>query len=125
MEARKPDCQTCANLIRLCSGLDFFPSDVEVRRLLVDRLHRSAKSHDHAKAMVDRWLETQTVAPKVRDLIRLASEVRIDEDLPMGCEVCGGEPFVVTDRGAQRCRCARGRALKAREPGERTVGTGD
>jgi hypothetical protein len=120
MEAGNTNCQDCANYIRLCSGLDFFPSDVEVRRLLVERLHRSAKNHGHAKAMIERWLDTQTVAPKVVDLIRLAGEVRIEmSNLPKGCEICSGQPFVVTDRGAQRCGCARGEALKAMEVSER------
>ena len=118
MEAGKTSCQVCAALIRLCSGLDFFPSDVEVRRLLVERLHRSAKNHDHAKAMIERWLDIQTEAPKAVDLIRLAGEVRIEiANLPKGCEICCGHPFVVTDRGAQRCMCARGQALKAMDLG--------
>src|SRR5690242_7130247 len=65
MELGKGSCAACTALIRLCSGLDFFPVDAEVRKLLVERLHRLARNHDHAKLMVDRWLETQTAAPKV------------------------------------------------------------
>jgi hypothetical protein len=107
------NCDTCAYLIRICGGLDFFPSDVEVRRLLVDRLHNLATNHEHAKAMIDRWLETETVAPKVADLVRLATQLRSGPALPDGCNLCNGEPYVVVEeRGAARCTCARGEALR-------------
>ena len=126
MEAHKPSCQTCAGLIRLCGGLDFFPSDVEVRRSLVECLHRAAKNHDHAKAMIEHWLETKTVAPKMADIVRLAREVQNGvESLPTGCEICCGQPFVVTDNGARRCTCKRGQALWARELAERAARGGN
>jgi hypothetical protein len=114
MELNKGGCSTCTSLIRQCAGLDFFPQDVQVRKLLVERLHRLARNHDHAAAMIDRWLETQTAAPKVADLVSLAGDVRTDaKALPTGCEVCGEELWVVTDRGARRCGCARGLELRA------------
>jgi hypothetical protein len=126
MEARKPNCPFCTSLIRLCSGLDFLPSDVEVRRLLAERLHRVAKNHDHAKAMIDHWLDTQTEAPKVADIVRLAGEVQSGvERLPPGCEICCGQPFVVTDQGARRCTCKRGQALRAMELAGRADRAGD
>lgn len=117
MELGKSSCATCAGLIRLCGGLDFFPADAEVRKLLVERLHRLARNHDHASAMIERWLETQTVAPKVADLVSLAATLRSGElgTLPAGCDVCNGELWVITDRGAKRCSCARGQALRAKE----------
>lgn len=113
MEPGKHNCATCAGLIRLCSGLDFFPADAEVRRLLVERLHRLANSHEHARAMVERWLDTQTAAPKVADLVELATTVCSEprSALPAGCDRCDGAWFVVTDQGAARCTCARGQAL--------------
>jgi hypothetical protein len=43
MDPGKGNCATCAGLIRLCRGLDFFPADAEVRRLLIERLHAFAK----------------------------------------------------------------------------------
>jgi hypothetical protein len=95
MEPVKGSCATCTGQIRLCGGLDFFPTDAEIRRLLVDRLHRLAKDHQHAKAMIDRWLETETVAPKVADLVRLAAQVRMAPPLPDGCDRCNGEPYVI------------------------------
>lgn len=120
MEA-KDTCATCAALIRLCAGMDFFPADAEVRRLLVGRLHRLAKNHDHAKAMINRWLDTQTAAPKVADLVALAGEVPSTPgaSLPAPCEECaanGGNWRVVHRGGAEgmdRCLCARGVALRA------------
>lgn len=116
MEPGKGNCATCAGLIRLCSGLDFFSADAEVRRLLVERLHRLAKDHQHARAMIDHWLDTQTVAPKVADLVTLASRVRSGSDaLPAGCEICNGEYWVIGERGADRCTCPRGQALRQME----------
>jgi hypothetical protein len=117
---RLDNCKTCAGLIRLCCSLDFFPTDPEVRGLLIERLHRLAKDHHHAKDMIDRWLDTQTVAPKVANLVELAGTVRAaSQVLPAGCDVCQGEPWVVNDRGAARCVCARGQAL--REMGRRNA----
>jgi hypothetical protein len=116
MEIGKGNCATCKGLIRLCGGLDFFPADPEVRLLLVERLHRLAKNHDHAKAMIDRWIETQKAAPKVADLVGLSAEVRSDkEPLPTGCEICNGEPWIATDRGAKRCSCIRGQTLRTKD----------
>lgn len=112
MEPAKGNCEKCKGLIRLCSGLDFFPADPEVRLLLVERLHRLAKDHRHAKAMIDRWLDTHTVTPKVADLVSLAAEVGISQGLPDGCDMCNGEPFVVHGQGATRCTCPRGQALR-------------
>jgi hypothetical protein len=113
METGKSNCQTCTSLIRLCGGLDYLSPDVEVRKMLVERLHRYARDHDHAKAMIERWIETQTTAPKVADLKALANEVRSDADsLPEGCRICNGQPWITTERGATRCVCARGIALR-------------
>lgn len=117
MELGKSSCATCAGLIRLCGGMDFFPQDSEVRKLLVERLHRLAKNHEHATSMIEHWLETQTVAPKVADLVNLAATQRSSQigTLPAGCDICNGELWVITDRGAKRCSCARGQALRAKE----------
>jgi hypothetical protein len=113
METGKWNCSTCTGLIRLCGGLDYFPPDVEVRKMLVERLHRLAKHHDHAKAMIERWIDTQTTAPKVADLVGLANDVRSDAaTLPEGCRTCNSRPWIVTNRGAGRCACERGRALR-------------
>ena len=116
MEIGKTTCGTCAGLVRLCGGLDFFPADVEVRKLLIERLHRLAKNHDHAKAMIERWLDAQVAAPKVADLVSLAATVQTGQKaLPEGCEWCNGDPWIVTDRGAMRCSCARGQELRAKD----------
>lgn len=127
-------CASCANLIRLCSGLDFFPADVEVRRLLVEALHCLAENHQHAKSMVSRWLETETIAPKVANFVALAAQVRNGPSLPDGCGICDGAPFVIRDyefggtcySGAARCTCERGEALRqldrARESQETVQG---
>jgi hypothetical protein len=112
MEPGKDNCPVCAGLIRLCAGLDFFPADLEVRWLLVRRLHGLAKDHQHAKAMISRWLETEVLAPKIANLVSLAAQVRIGPALPAGCDICGGQPFVVNEFGAGRCTCARGQALR-------------
>ena len=116
MEPGKGTCATCMGLIRLCGGLDFFPGDAEIRKLLVERLHRVARNHEHAKRMIDHWLETQTAAPKVADLVSLAGAVRSEEKaLSAGCDICNGEPWIVTERGAKRCGCARGQELRAKD----------
>jgi hypothetical protein len=117
MELGKGTCGTCAGLIRLCSGLDFFPTDIEVKKLLIERLHRVARNHEHATAIVEKYLETETVAPKVADFVKLSSQVlgTIRGQLPSPCDICSrdGGYFVATVRGAKRCSCARGLALQA------------
>ncbi len=117
MEATNHGCATCANLIRLCSGLDYFPADDKVRGLLAERLHHFARDHSIAKAIIDHWLDNKTVAPKVADLIDLAQRFNRGSGLPDGCDHCHGEPFVIRegDKGriAVRCSCARGQALRA------------
>ena len=106
------NCETCKRLIRSCSGLDYFPADPEVRTLLISRLHCLAKDHQHAAAIVDRWLDTHREAPKVADLAGLAAEIRASPGLPAGCEDCAGAPFVITEAGGRRCSCLRGQALR-------------
>jgi hypothetical protein len=129
METSKHVCDTCTTLVRLCSGLDYFPADIELRRLLVERLHRLAVDHDHATAMIERWLERETAAPKVADLVALAAEVKTKQELPAGCDICGGDPWILTKRGAARCGCGRGRVLRdadrrrAESAARPTVGT--
>ena len=116
MEPGKRNCENCKRLIRLCGGLDFFPQDQEVQCLLVERLHRLAKDHEHARRMIDRWLDTHTAAPKPADLLALANELRsTGHALPDPCEQCRafGGNWRVTDRGAERCTCSRGQALAA------------
>jgi hypothetical protein len=111
--------------------MDFFPKDPDIRTLLVERLHKLAADHQHAKSMIDHWLENQTAAPKVSDLVGLASLVKNKSNTsayPSGCERCatpqggGGfghqltwEPFVEARNGSGfvRCSCPRGRALLA------------
>lgn len=106
-------CEACTKLIRLCSGLDFFPADPEVRRLLIDQLHRLAKDHQHAQAMVYRWLETEKIAPKVADLVGLSNQVRAaSQEMPAGCSNCNGDPWVMGPKGMRRCDCDRGQALR-------------
>lgn len=117
MDSGKGSCTVCGGLIRLCGGLDFFPVDVEIRRLLVERLHRLARDHKHAGRMIDHWLDTQAAAPKVADLVSLSNNVRSEQAaLPDACDACHGEPWIVPDeRGARRCECARGHALAAKD----------
>jgi hypothetical protein len=113
-------CRTCAGLVRLLSGLDYFPADAFLREQLMEWLHSSAVDHAHASAMIDTWLRTRRDAPKVADLVALGHEVPPPTgELPKGCEICNGEPFVARNvQGgtcADRCSCARGRTLRARD----------
>ena len=124
MQPTKGTCETCRQLIRNCASMDFFPADTQIRTLLIDRLHRAARDHDHARKMIDLWLETATAAPKISDLVSLAGQVRSSggDSLPAACATCSGPPtgygglfvFVQTDRGeaTARCDCDRGRALQ-------------
>lgn len=115
MEPGKGNCETCKRLIRLCSGLDYFPADPEVRLVLIELLHYFARDHERAKAMIYRWLETETVAPKIANLASLATEARNADKLPDGCGVCRGDYWIVVDGFAHRCECARGQALRQME----------
>lgn len=49
---------------------------------------------------------------------------RASQVLPAGCDTCCGAPFVVYDRGAGRCGCPRGQALRQMDQrrGERPQG---
>jgi hypothetical protein len=102
----------CSSLIRLCSGLDFFPPAGEVRDLLVDTLRRVAMNDNHAERIISRWLEAERRAPAVTDLIRLAGEVPLsDQPAPRPvnphCDACLGLGFYFVQRdgyeGAGRC----------------------
>ncbi len=125
LEPAKNSCTTCAGLIRLCAGLDFFPVDPAIHELLVERLHRLAKDHGHARAMIGCWLDTETVAPKIADLVQLASVVPSPESpdgLPTACDTCkeSGGYYVIVDyphglTAAARCTCARGQRLRERD----------
>jgi hypothetical protein len=121
-------CATCTALIRLCSGLDFFPSDAEVRALLIDRLHRLSGNHDRARRMIDSWLNSNRVAPKIVDLVELAAHLPQSETttLPAPCDACapfGGTHRLVAQEGfldsLGRCVCARGQALRAMDAANR------
>jgi hypothetical protein len=117
----------CAELIRRCAGLDFFPSDMVVREVLVDALQRHAASDAHAERIVRQWLENERKAPMPADIVQLARDVSPDADgnVPGGCQECRGEPFVVSETdgrsGARRCSCERGRFLQAKDD-ERRLG---
>ena len=60
-------CKVCARPIRLCQGMNFFPSDPIVWDLLGERLHRFARDHEHAKFIIDHWIDNEVDAPKVVD----------------------------------------------------------
>ncbi len=127
MEPRNFNCAECKRLVRLCSGLDFFPADPEVRMMLIERLHCLAASHEHARRMIDRWLERKTMAPKVSDLVGLAAEVSSrTETLPGPCDLCrphAGNWQVVERRGEEfmsRCDCPRGKALQQADANRET-----
>jgi len=84
-------------------------------RALVAKLHRVAADHREAAEMIEHWLDTQTVAPKVADLVRMAEERKNRVQLPR-CSICHGQRWVVIDesRGAGRCSCAKGLAIPGR-----------
>jgi hypothetical protein len=84
---------------------------VKQLRNLAEHLHALAKDHDHATAMIHTWLRTQTRAPRVVNLVNLAATVPSSPRLPGGCNLCHGDLWVITDRGAARCTCVRGKAL--------------
>jgi hypothetical protein len=49
---------------------------------------------------------------------------RASQVLPAGCDICRGEPFMVDERGATRCTCPRGQALRQMERGRAAVPQG-
>ncbi len=78
---------------------------------------RVARARQHfIGCMIHRWLENETIAPKVANLAALAAQVWNGPALPDGCELCGGGPLVVREypggyTGGARCTCPRGQAL--------------
>jgi hypothetical protein len=99
----EPTKRRCAELIRLCSGLDFFPKDAVVRDRLIDTLQRLTVSDDHATRVIDRWLERERRAPLVSDLVALAAEVNPTVNrvvlLNYGCPECEGTGFQIVSKG--------------------------
>jgi len=111
----------CAELIRLCTGLDFFPADAPARELLVETLRRRADSDEHAERIIDRWIETERKAPVPADIVQLARDIPLGAEgaIPGGCPECQGQDWVVQETkehsAAGRCSCPRGRFLMARD----------
>lgn len=93
----------CAELIRLCAGMDFFPSDKSVREHLVNTLARVAASDNHAERMIDRWLERERKAPQIADLHALGQEVnrtpvQTARRVNRNCESCKGTGFTIVQK---------------------------
>jgi hypothetical protein len=103
----------CTELIRLCTGLDFFPSDKPVRDLLIATLYRVAASDEHATRIIENWLEREHRAPLVADIVALSSElnrtpVQTVRTFNTSCEVCRGSGWKIVSgpygfTGAMRC----------------------
>ena len=130
-----PAMKFCAEQIARLRQFPTFPKSPIGQKELVHTLHRYAKSEDHCKRIVDRACisgrldeagEPTAFCPVAGDLVRLAGEVPIAQEVPPGCEYCAGTgwisvPRVYTDPisgrvistdHARRCDCARGRHLR-------------
>jgi hypothetical protein len=89
----------CGELIRLCSGLDFFPKDGTICDLLVGTLQRVAVSDSHAERIINSWLERERKSPTVSDIVNLAGQVpagsgrKVNRD----CELCEGMGFMIVN----------------------------
>ena len=85
----EPNRKAFLEQIRRLAGLDFFPKEEVAIRELFHALWDAAKSIDHAKRILDRWLASETKAPTPSEIRVLASQVPIvAEPPPPGCDDC-------------------------------------
>jgi hypothetical protein len=98
----EPNRKAFLEQIRRLAGLDFFPKEEVAIRELFHALWDAAKSIDHAKRILDRWLASETKAPKPSEIRVFESQVPIvAEPPPPGCDDCrptGGMAFLRTKR---------------------------
>ncbi len=105
-----------------------------VRGELLRALERNASSDRQATQIVDLLMEGKfrPVPSEIRDA---AEKVPGKEPLPDGCDICGGEPWVMVERlvyefpqahptlrgkqymasGAARCTCAKGQYFRIKD----------
>lgn len=110
--SKDPLCPECFQLILLCERMDYFPSEDQQVRALVAKLHQISVDHGHASRIIGLWIEKQTIAPKVANLISIAGETTEGSTLPEGCSICKGDYWIETPHGVDRCNCSRGQALR-------------
>lgn len=81
---------------------------------VVHVLARHCTDAQHARRVISTVLDSvQRCQNLVAELVRIASETKKRPELPSGCSACNGEPWIMVDGLATRCKCARGQALKA------------
>lgn len=81
---------------------------------VLECIARNCTDAAHAHAVMTILLDTVTRCQNLTaEIARIAAETRKLPELPSGCAVCNGEPWIMVNGAAARCSCARGRALKA------------
>ncbi len=106
-----------------------------VRDSLGKALQRCCKTDEIAVKVVERLMQGQ-FRPTVAQITQTASEIsHIDLELPEGCEICNGEPWVTVEKvvwefpqaregnrgvqyraaGSERCRCTKGQWFRMKD----------
>lgn len=130
MEASKENRSECLKLIGDFRSLDYFKA-LEPRDLAImaGALVKSCRDLEHARKVVDGWIEEHTKCPTPADLHRLARETSKQAAvyLPSACDLCREIPgYIRTETVLQEpspyagetrsylvlCGCPRGEALK-------------
>ncbi len=70
------------------SGLDFFPPDSAGLTELSRTLGNCAASEDHARRIIDRWIEKHEKCAKPMDLAAVAADIPVGKVAPEGCGKC-------------------------------------
>lgn len=94
------------------SACSYFPTMEGGIRELVDTLQRHTKSEEHARRVITLALETSGNCPAPFDLVQLCKGTGEGTALPGGCSKCDGN-WRITEAGAIRCNCVRGKMLTA------------
>jgi hypothetical protein len=87
----------CGELVRLCSGLDFFPRDQAIIDLLVGTLQRVSANDTHAERIINSWLERERKSPMVSDIVNLAGQVPAGSGRKVNpsCDMCEGLGYMI------------------------------
>lgn len=131
MEISQGNQEACLDLLRDFRTLEFFATlEANDLNIYARALMKSCRDLDHARQVIEKWIENNRRIPTPADLHATARQVAENEviQLPPACKLCRDVPGYVRKMviirppsvfaGETRieltpCRCARGRMIAA------------
>ena len=112
-----------------CSGLMKFPQHPEGIKELRATLRGLAPTVALARQIIDAIMRDRDTCPTPHELTIIGGTIRrAAEQLPEGCDICAGQPWVSIEKverdineieyvwsGARRCTCAKGRWFQMKD----------